>query len=351
VLERTEESPAARLATHSMVGDWNNPEVLLRLAAQSDVVILENEFVNADSLLALEQAGHALWPRSETIRRIQDKLIQKQTFAEAGILVPKFRAVTDRDSILRAGAEWGWPLVLKTRRNGYDGKGNATIGAASEIDAAWHTLNGDLNALLVEQYCPFVAELAVIVTRGRNGDLVTYPLVESVQREHICHVVKAPATTAPEVAAQALDLARRAVLAVDGVGSFGIEMFLTAAGTVLLNEVAPRVHNTGHFTIEACVCSQFENHVRAVFGWPLGSTAMVAPAAVMLNLLGTSPGPGRARGLGRALAVSGAHVHLYGKSLTTPGRKMGHVTALGETVEEALAVARRAADHLQFGNA
>ena len=241
-------------------------------------------------------------------------------------------------------------MVLKTRRNGYDGKGNATLRDASGIEEGWRKLNGDQHALFVERFCPFIAELAVIVTRGRQGEMITYPLVESVQQDHICHLIKAPAAVSRETEAEALGLARRAVLAVDGVGSFGVEMFLTASGAVLLNEVAPRVHNSGHFTIEACVCSQFENHVRAVFGWPLGSTSMLAPAAVMVNLLGTAPGPGRPRGLDQALAVPGAHVHLYGKALSTPGRKMGHVTALGDTVSQALATAQRAAGRLQFGN-
>jgi 5-(carboxyamino)imidazole ribonucleotide synthase len=152
-----------------------------------------------------------------------------------------------------------------------------------------------------------------------------------------------------EVAARAADVAQRAVAAVGAVGSFGVEMFLTHGGEILVNELAPRVHNSGHYTIEACLCSQFENHVRAVLGWPLGATAMVAPAAVMVNLLGTAKAVGHPLGLERALAVPGAHVHIYGKAMSGPGRKMGHVTALGATLDEALATARRAAQFIRFG--
>ena len=161
--------------------------------------------------------------------------------------------------------------------------------------------------------------------------------------------MKAPATVPAATAERAVRIARRAIEAIDGIGSFGVEMFLTADGEVLVNELAPRVHNSGHYTIEACVCSQFENHVRAVLGWPLGSPAMVSPAAAMVNLLGAGKGPGAPQGLMQALAVSGAHVHVYGKAMSGAGRKMGHVTALGATVDEAVATAERAAREIIFG--
>jgi 5-(carboxyamino)imidazole ribonucleotide synthase len=178
---------------------------------------------------------------------------------------------------------------------------------------------------------------------------VSYPLVETIQRDHICHVVKSPATVPSEVAARAADIAQRAVSAVSGVGSVGIEMFLTADGNILINEMAPRVHNSGHYTIEACACSQFENHVRAVLGWPLGSTAMRTPAAVMVNLLGAAKGTGQPRGIEAALQIPGAHIHVYGKTTSSPGRKMGHITALGDTIDQALERAQRAAAAIRFG--
>ena len=176
-------------------------------------------------------------------------------------------------------------------------------------------------------------------------------IAATVNREHICHIVTVPAAVPADVGQTMADLAVRAVEATAGVGSFGVEAFLTADGRVLINEIAPRVHNTGHYTIEACACSQFENHVRAVLGWPLGSTAMVAPAAAMVNLLGYSDGPGVPHDLTDALRVPGAHVHVYGKTRSARGRKMGHVTALGATVDAALAVAQEAADCVRFGEA
>ena len=351
VLERNAVSPAAVLATHSLVGDWDSPAELLRLAAQCDVVTLENEFVDARSLAALEAGGHKVIPTAKSIALVQDKLIQKQTLAAAGLPVPEFRAVANPEAVAVAARELGLPLLLKARRNAYDGKGNVTVRSLDQVAAAWRKLGGhDGNELFVEAFCPFVSELAVIITRGRNGECATYPLVETVQRDHICHIVRAPAAVSPEIAERALDIARRAVTAVGAVGSFGVEMFLTADGKVFVNELAPRVHNSGHYTIEACECSQFENHVRAVLGWPPGSTRMVAPAAVMVNLLGAGKGPGRPAGLDRALAVPGAHVHIYGKAMSNAGRKMGHVTALGDTPAAAEQTALRCAQQLQFGN-
>ncbi len=350
VLERNNYSPAAHLASHSLVGDWNQPDALLKLASQVDVVTLENEFVDAASLRTLEQAGYHLYPTASSIALVQDKLVQKQTLAAAGLAVPPFEAVSSLAEVEPARVRLGGALLLKARRNAYDGKGNATVRTPAEAAAAWTKLGGDAGReLFVEAFCAFTSELAVIVTRSRTGASVTYPVVETVQRDHVCHLVKAPAPLSPDTTARALDVAQRAVAAVGAVGSFGVEMFLTPAGDILVNELAPRVHNSGHYTIEACLCSQFENHVRAVLGWPLGATAMTAPAAVMVNLLGSAKAAGHPHGIERALAVPGAHLHIYGKAMSGPGRKMGHVTALGATLEEALATAQQAASLIRFG--
>ena len=349
VLERNNFSPAAQLATHSLVGDWDDPEALLKLAAQVDVVSIENEFLDPDALAVIEAAGRRLFPSTATLRRVQDKLIQKQTLAQAGLSTPRFAAVNDPQELAVFGKESGWPVVLKKRRNGYDGKGNFTVGSAKDIGVAWDALGGDQNALYVEAFCNFASELATIVTRAVDGSVAEYPVVETVQRNHICHLVRAPAQVSTDVSRRAASRALRAIEAVEGIGSFGVEMFLTPNGEVLVNELAPRVHNSGHYTIEGCICSQFENHVRAVLGWPLGSTAMVSPAAVMVNMLGTKWGPGAPFGMGRALGISGAHVHIYGKAMSGVGRKMGHVTAVGATLVEAEAIARQAAELIQFG--
>ncbi len=350
VLERNAFSPAATLATHSLVGDWDTIEALCELAGRADVVTLENEFVDIRLLGELERRGYTVLPNGRTMGLVQDKFTQKETVRAAGLPVGRIEAVDDFEQFAASAAALGFPLVLKARRNAYDGKGNATVRSRDEMEAAWHRLGGGAgNALYVEAFCDFACELAVMVVRGRDGEMVNYPVVETVQRNHVCHLVRAPAPVAPEVAGRAAEVARRAVEAVGAVGSIGVEMFLSRCGEIVVNEVAPRVHNSGHYTIEACACSQFENHVRAVMGLPLGSTRMVAPAAVMVNLLGTVHAPGRAEGLDRALAVPGARVHLYGKAMSGEGRKMGHVTALGETLEEAERAATRCAAEIRFG--
>lgn len=350
VLEREASTPATALAQRSLLGGWDDVERLLELAGGADVVTLENEFVDADSLNKLERRGYTLAPGAKSIALVQDKYIQKKTLEQAGLPLPAFRAVETRADIAVAGKELGWPLVVKKRRNGYDGKGNASVNGEHEIDSAWRRLDGDHHALYAEAFCPFSAELAVIITTGYDGATAVYPLVETVQRAHICHIVRAPAAVPDNVAKQAVALARRATQAVHAVGSFGVEMFLLKNGDVFINELAPRVHNSGHYSIEACECSQFENHLRAIAGWPLGSTKMIAPAAVMVNLLGSGDGSGQPAGLDEALAVPGAQIHIYGKERSTPGRKMGHVTALGDSLAEAEQNAQNAAKALIFGD-
>ncbi len=349
ILEHDAGSPAARIAAREVVGAWTDTAALDALANKDALAVtLENEFVEVAALEHLASLGVPVYPAARTLAIVQDKLAQKQFMRDAGVPVPEFAEVTTRDDVLHVASAWGWPLVLKARRNGYDGYGNATLRGSEEIEAAFARLGWPERQLLVEAWVPFVRELAVMVARGRDGACVVYPVVETIQQDHICHVVRAPASGNPNVLAHAAEIARRAVEAIDGVGVFGVELFETEDGSVLYNEIAPRPHNSGHYTIEGCVTSQFENALRAVLGLPLGSAEMVAPAAVMVNLLGTRADPARTEGLSAALAISSAHVHIYGKLASRPGRKMGHVTALGATVEEAESRARQAAEALHL---
>ncbi len=348
ILEREAGSPAARIAAREVVGTWTDTAALAAFAEGALAVTLENEFVEVAALEHLASLGVPVYPGARTLATVQDKLAQKRFMRDAGVPVPEFAEVAEREDVLRAADTWGWPLVLKARRNGYDGYGNATLRGPEEIEPAFARLGWPERQLLVEAWVPFVRELAVMVARGRDGACAVYPVVETVQRNHICHVVRAPASGDPAMLARAAEIARRAVEAIDGVGVFGVELFETRDGRALYNEIAPRPHNSGHYTIEGCETSQFENALRAVLGLPLGSTRMGAPAAVMVNLLGTQDGPARTEGLSAALAVPGAHVHIYGKLASRPGRKMGHVTALGATLEEAEVRARQAAEALRL---
>ena len=349
VLEKNPNSPAARLSPDCIVGDWADRQTLKKFAERCDVITLENEFVDAGALAALEEAGHTVFPSAKCIAVTQDKLTQKQALKNSGLAVPNFGAVNSPAEIISAAKGFGWPLLLKTRRNGYDGKGNFALKAEADIAAGWQTLGGGKNELMVEAFFPFVKELATIVTRGRDGTTAVYPVVETIQRNHVCQVVKAPAQISENLAERAATVAKCAIAAVGGIGSFGVEMFLSMDGEIAINELAPRVHNSGHYTIEACHCSQFENHVRAVLGWPLGNPQMVAPAAVMVNLLGTEKTSGQPRGLENALRLAGVRFHVYGKMMSGAGRKMGHITVLGNSVEAAQSIAECAAKEIYFG--
>jgi 5-(carboxyamino)imidazole ribonucleotide synthase len=335
ILEREPDSPAARVAVRSLVGDFDDQGKLLELARDALAVTLENEFVDVPSLHWLQAQEVPVFPTAETLSRVQDKLEQKRFLQESGIPMPQFIDVHSRESIIRAAKDWGWPLLLKLRRNSYDGYGNATLHGPEDMEAALNRLRWPEQPLLAEAWVPFARELAVIVARGRDGRSAVYPVVETVQQNHICHLVRAPASIAPSVVEQSTQIALQAVDAIEGIGIFAIELFETPQGRVLYNEIAPRPHNSGHYTIEGCITSQFENHLRAILGLPLGSTQMMAPAAVMVNLLGSRHGPAAVEGLAEALEVTGASVHIYGKLVSRPGRKMGHVTVLGTTITDA----------------
>ena len=348
ILEKEAGSPAGRIAAREVVGGWLDLDRLAALAEGTLAVTLENEFVDIAALQWLEAHGVAVYPSAHTLALIQDKYEQKRFMRAAGIPTADFAPVSAVEDVTRAAAEWGWPLLLKGRRNSYDGYGNATLHGPDDIAPACERLGFPARTLYVERWAPFTRELAVMVARGRDGAVVIYPTVATVQRNHICHIVRAPAPGTAEAAQRAAQFAQRAVEAIDGVGVFGVELFELGDGAVLYNEIAPRPHNTGHYSIEGCVTSQFENAVRAALGLPLGSAAMVAPAAVMVNTLGVRDGPAEARGMAQALAIPGAHVHVYGKLASRMGRKMGHVTALGASVAEAEAIARAAADALDL---
>jgi 5-(carboxyamino)imidazole ribonucleotide synthase len=336
--------PAAGTAAGLVEGDWRSAADVARLAAEVGVVTLENEFVDAAALAAVEAAGTPVRPGPATLAAIQDKAVQKQRMHDAGLPTARWLVAEHSRDLRPAGRDLGWPLMLKARRLGYDGYGNATVGDAAEAAEAFARLAGD-DGLLVEEIVPFDRELAVMVARNPSGERRAYPVVETVQRHHVCHEVSVPAQVSQRASAQATEIALEAVEAVDGLGVTGIELFVLAGGAVLVNELAPRPHNSGHYSIEACETSQFENHLRGVLDLPLGATDLRRPAAAMVNLLGSRSGPARPA-LREALAVPGAHLHLYEKAEVRVRRKMGHVTALADAPEQALATARRAAEEV-----
>ncbi len=286
VLDPTPDSPAGQIASKQIIGGLHDAGKLRALAAETDVITFEIEDIDTETLAELKRSGSRIYPAPELVAVVQDKLKQKQLLAQAGIPTAEFIEMPQADP--DAFAAFGYPLVQKARRGGYDGRGVAILHSAGDFGEHLPVPS------LLERFVPADKEIAVLVARGIDGETRCYPPVQMRFRpgENLLDMLLAPADISAEIARSAVDLAIRTVEAFDGVGVFGVEMFLSSDGALLVNEVAPRTHNSGHHTIEACVTDQFEQHLRAVIGLPLGSTEQLSPA-VMINLLGAPGYTGR----------------------------------------------------------
>lgn len=342
VFDRQADSPAGRVADDAVVADFDDREALQRFAALCDVVTLEWENIPTETVSRVAET-RPVHPSADVLRVAQDRRREKETLAGFGLPVTPFSAVDDIDDARRAADALGYPLVLKTRRSGYDGKGQRRVQTADELAAAMEAFGGE--ALVAEQWITHQRELSVIVARTVRGDMAVYPLFENRHRHHILDLSICPAEDAAALQQSAEQIATVAAESLGLVGLLCVELFQTTEGQLLINEIAPRPHNSGHLTIEAAVTSQFEQHLRAICGLPLGATAVLRPAA-MVNLLGDlwQNGPPR---MERALEVREAHLHLYGKADARSGRKMGHITAQGETVSDAVQRAETARSEIQ----
>lgn len=336
VLAEHADDSAALIAPGTIVGSPESLDDLRRFAASCEILTFDHELVPAEHLARLEAEGVVFRPGAAALRFAQDKAHQREVLGALGIPVPVNRRVASVDELVMFGDELGWPVVVKAIRGGYDGRGVWVF----DEPAAAAALFAPGRELLAEAFVPIDREVAVIVVRSPGGEMRVYPPVETVQVDGMCREVIAPAGLSTADTARIDALARRIAETTGATGLLAIELFLSG-GQVVLNEVALRPHNSGHVSIEGNVTSQFENHLRAVMDWPLGDTAPTAPAAVMVNVVGVGSADPRVN-LRRALAVPGAHVHLYGKG-PRQGRKLGHVTALGDDAGETRERARRAA--------
>ncbi len=348
VMDPDPDCPAAALADRQVVAGYDDVGGALRLAASSDVVTYELEHVAVavvDALDGVVPVRPGRWPLLVT----QDRIAERRFVEEAGAAVAPWREVRTTDDLRGAAEELGLPLRVKATTGGYDGRSQTRVDAAADIDGALERLGrppGDV--LLAEAEMAFDVEVSIIVARGVDGHSAAFPLARNTHDAGILAESVAPAPVPAEVAERAADLGERLAVAMGMVGTLTAELFLMPDGQLVVNELAPRVHNSGHWTIEGAATSQFEQHVRAICALPLGSTAALAPTA-MVNLLGT--GPQRAARvevgeIGAALADPAVHLHLYDKRRVFERRKMGHLTAVGSSVEDALARARAAAGHV-----
>jgi 5-(carboxyamino)imidazole ribonucleotide synthase len=320
ILEPERGCPAGRVAARTIVAPYDDPEALRKLADATDVVTYEFENVPAAAVARLAELGAEVAPGARALAVAQDRL-QEKTFLNAnGAPTVAFAPAATPDEAAAAVAQVGAPALMKTRREGYDGKGQRWVEHAHEAAAAFAALGGA--PVIVEAACDFVRELSVIAARGRDGSTAVYPLAENHHEGGILRRSIAPAAAPKATAEQAERIAARVLAGLDYVGVIGIELFELADGRLLVNEFAPRVHNTGHWTQDGCEVSQFEQHIRAVAGWPLGPTQPVA-GVEMLNLLGDE-----ADHWARYAAEPESRLHLYGKRAAKPGRKMGHVNRM-----------------------
>lgn len=347
VLDPDPRAGAASLADRFVTGGLYDRQALTDLVTSCEVTTYDIEHCDTAVLADLEAQGHTILPSPRLLQVVQDKVLQKQRYLDAGLPVAPFvdRALSDLKPI-------DYPVVQKARTGGYDGRGVVLLRSPADLPKALPGDTGSREGSYLEACVPFDRELGVMVARGRDGQTVVYPVTEMVfdPELNICTRVVAPAPVEAPVAARAQRLAVAVVEALDGVGVFGVELFLTPEGDLLVNETAPRPHNSGHYTMEACRTCQFENHLRAVAGLPLGDPGFHSPA-VMVNLLGQGTGPAFLEGIDQALAVPGFSLHLYGKSECRTGRKMGHFTVTAETLDQALSRAQSAASLLTIQGA
>jgi 5-(carboxyamino)imidazole ribonucleotide synthase len=335
-MDPTADAPCGQAADRQIVASYDDVEAAMQLAAVSDVISYEFENVDARVAEVLESKSYV--PQGSRLLRItQNRIREKTAIQDMGIPVAPFRVVASLADLEQAVRDLGLPAVMKTATGGYDGKGQWVLRSEDELAEAFETLEKAGTELIVEKFVPFQMELSVIAARNPDGELAVFPTAENVHRENILHLTIVPARVSDEVRARAEDIARTIVEKLDVVGLLAIEMFLTADGELYVNELAPRPHNSGHYTMEACVTSQFEQHVRAVCNLPLGATDLLSPV-VMVNILGEHLEPVLER---IDVLPRSAKLHLYGKADSKPKRKMGHLNVLAPNVEEALDLIKR----------
>ena len=322
VLDPTENCPAAKVGAQQIVADFKDEDAIKKLSELSDIITYEIESGNSDVLKKLEK-NTEINPSPDTLRIIQDKLLQKQFLQKNGIAVAEFEKIENKEELNQMIDKMGLPLLLKTRRDAYDGRGNYKINSKSEIDDALDLFSG--KTLMVEKFVKFEKEVSVIAARNTKGEISTYPVVENIHENNILRTTIAPGRVSEIVRKEAEKIAEKTMEVLHGAGVFGIEMFVTSDDEILINEIAPRVHNSGHHTLQSCNTSQFEQHLRAILGMDLGDSSIKTPT-IMYNILGPKTFQGEYNVLFKK--QDNIHLKMYGKLESKPQRKIGHVNVV-----------------------
>ena len=333
VLDPTQNCPAAQMGAEQILADFKDEKGIQELAQKSDIITYEIETGDSDVLKSVENQSE-INPSPETLKIIQDKFLQKTLLSENKIPVGEFIQIQSLDDLKKGLDKFGYPALLKARRDAYDGRGNFKINSSEDIKKAFDYFEG--NNIMLEKFIPFKMEVSVIASRNTKGKIKTYPLVENIHEDNILRVTIAPARVSKEISDKAEEIAKVTMAVLKGAGVFGIEMFVTTDDEILINEIAPRVHNSGHHTLQSSETSQFEQHLRAILGLELGSVKLLHPT-IMYNILGSKEFEGEYKPI--EISEQDVYLTMYGKKISKPQRKLGHVNLVakeGESINDLL---------------
>ena len=335
ILDPSKDCPASSLADKLIIGNFSDEQKIYGLSREVDIITYEIELANATALNNLEESGFLVHPSPKTLSIIQNKYRQKKFLRENRITVPDFELVSSEEQLMRYCSKSGFPILLKACEDSYDGRGNYLIRSENEISKALTHFSG--RQCMVEKFVNFKKEISIMIARNLSGTISYFPIAENIHEDHILKTSIIPARISKETERKAIDLAIMTMKSLKGSGIFGIEMFVDEEDNVLINEIAPRPHNSGHYSIEACSISQFEQHIRAILDYPLLQPILLSNA-VMINILGPNnyTGPYEITGIDELFAIPGVKIHIYGKLETKPNRKLGHITIVSNNVDPIL---------------
>jgi 5-(carboxyamino)imidazole ribonucleotide synthase len=335
ILDPTKNCPASTVCDKLIVADFKNEDKIRELAKYSDVITYEIELANSEALKNLESKKYPIFPSPHSLYLIQNKYRQKKFLQENKLPVPEFKKITSINDLSFIAKRFEYPLMLKASEDSYDGRGNYLIKCKEDIPIAYNSF--DNREIFAEKYVDFKTEISIMVARNKKGQIETFPIAENIHKNNVLDTTLVPAKISPKIYKDAEIIAKNVVACLNDIGIFGIEMFVSNKDDIFINEIAPRPHNSGHYSIEGCSISQFEQHIRTILNLPLIKPELLRPT-VMKNILGPPNFSGnyRIRGMSKLLSIPSTKIHLYGKSLTSPGRKLGHITCTGTTLDEVI---------------
>lgn len=339
VIDPTPNCPAKQVGAQQIVADYRDKAATKELAEKADYITIEFEHINSEVLLELEKTKRVN-PSGATVRLIQDKYEQKKFLSENNFPIADFIEINDQEQALETLKAWGGKMIVKSKTDSFDGRGNIVVSSEDDLKRALQKFSG--KSIYAERLVPFKKEIGVMVAKDIDGNTLSYPAAETVHARNICIEVYAPANVSGKVAEEAKNIAEKAVSKLAGAGVYGVELFLNQDDGLLINEIAPRVHNSGHYTMDMYDPSQFEQHILAITGQKLTEPKPMAEYCCMVNILGERDGPVEPKGIEEAKKIPGVSVYIYGKSPTKIDRKMGHINAVAGTMEEAISNARKA---------